>query len=183
MVSAGADALDRRAGLPDALRVLLEAHPRAGWAAHPEFGPLTRFWLERHLGFRRLLGALRADAGARLDGRLDPRDHAARLSRLGGAFLHGLEEHHGIEDHHYFPRLAALEPRLERGFALLDGDHHRLHAEIEALAGDADAVLRGGAAGPLAERLAVMDRFLDRHLTDEEEVVVPILLSAGEGAL
>ncbi|MBM2575261.1 hemerythrin domain-containing protein [Jannaschia sp. Os4] len=175
--------LATRTGLPPALRTLLVAHPRDGWAAHPEFGPLTRFWLERHLGFRRLLDALTADARARADGALDPRDHAVRLQRLGGAFLHGLEEHHGVEDHHYFPRLAALAPSLERGFALLDADHHRLHEELEGLAGAANAVLRGGAAGSLAERLEGMGRFLDRHLTDEEEVVVPVLLEVGEGAV
>jgi iron-sulfur cluster repair protein YtfE (RIC family) len=75
------------------------------------------------------------------------------------------------------------EPRLERAFALLDTDHHRLHEELEALAEAANGVLRGGAAGPLSDRLAGMERFLDRHLTDEEEVVVPVILEVGEGRL
>ncbi|MGR3540394.1 MAG: hemerythrin domain-containing protein [Hasllibacter sp.] len=176
--------LENRDGLPDALRVLLADHPREGWRAHPEFGPLTRFWLERHLGFRRLLGMLRADARAALDGAAPDR---ARLSRLGGTFLNELHGHHSIEDHHYFPRLAALAPELERGFALLDADHHRLHDELAAFARGANAVLRApdprDPLGRFEADLTRMDRFLDRHLTDEEELVVPVILRAGEAAL
>jgi hemerythrin-like domain-containing protein len=175
-----------RAGLPDALRVLLERHPRAGWRAHPEYGALTQFWLDRHLGFRRTLGALRADARAALDGRLDPRAHAARLARLGGHFMRELEGHHSVEDHVYFPKMTALQPRLERGFALLDADHHALHGELEGFASRANAVLAGGgqgALGPLEEGLTGMERFLDRHLTDEEDLIVPVILEVGEGRL
>ena len=143
------DALEDRDGLPEALRALLDEVPRAGWEAHPEFGALTRFWLERHLGFRRLLAALRAEARAEA---VD----MTRLSRLGGAFLGGLEEHHTVEDRIYFPKMTRLVPSLERGFAILDADHHRLHEELEAFAGDANAVLRGGgadAAGRLGDGL------------------------------
>ena len=68
--------LGNRAGLPDAIRALVEDMPRSGWERHPEFGPLTQFWLERHLGFRKLLGVLRADTQGLLNGGLDPRDHA-----------------------------------------------------------------------------------------------------------
>jgi hemerythrin-like domain-containing protein len=170
-----------RDGLPDALRLLVDEIPRTGWRAHPEFGPLTAFWLERHLSFRRLLTELREDARARADGRMEARSHAARLSRLGGAFLQELHGHHSIEDHVYFPKLAAAAPEIERAFAMLDADHHRLHEELDGFAGAANGVLRGGEAGPLAERLAAMERFLDRHLTDEEDVIVPVILRAGEG--
>jgi len=50
------DDLRHRKGLPDALRVLLEQYPRALWESHQNFDGLTRFWLERHLMFRRALG-------------------------------------------------------------------------------------------------------------------------------
>ena len=177
------DDLRDRGGLPDALRALLAEHPRAGWEAHPEFGPLTRFWLERHMGFRGLLAALREDAQAASDGRLGTEAHAPRLGRMGDMLLAGLHQHHGIEDHHYFPRLAALAPGLERGFEILDADHHALDEELAAFAGSANAVLRGGEAGPLAERLADLERFLGRHLEDEEDLIVPVILRAGEGAV
>ena len=175
------DALDERDGLPEALRALLAETPRAGWEAHPEFGALTRFWLDRHLGFRRLLSALRDDAGVPAEA-VD----MARLSRLGAAFLGGLEEHHAVEDQVYFPKMVRLVPSLERGFAILDADHLRLHEELEGFAAGANAVLRGGGAGALGRHgdgLERMERFLDRHLTDEEDLIVPVILRVGEGRL
>jgi iron-sulfur cluster repair protein YtfE (RIC family) len=177
--------LGTRTALPDALRALLPAHPREGWAAHPEFGPLTRFWLERHMGFRRLLHALREDARAAADGRMDTRAHLPRLSRDGGALLHELHGHHSIEDAAYFPRLSGLMPGTARAFDLLDADHRALHERLDAFASRANALLRGrvDAAGPLEEELARLDRFLARHLTDEEEVVVPVILELGEGRI
>ncbi|WGH80155.1 hemerythrin domain-containing protein [Jannaschia ovalis] len=179
------DALEDRTGLPDALKVLLAQHPREGWRAHPEFGPLTQFWLERHLGFRRVLDALQGDLRARIGGDLDPREHGRRLSRLGGILLNELHGHHSIEDHVYFPKMIPLAPGLERGFEILDADHHRLHEELDAFAEAANAVLRDAADGAprMAEGLERMARFLDRHLTDEEDLVVPVILKVGEGRL
>lgn len=176
--------LDKRTGLPDALRALVGGPGRADWQAHPGFGPLTRFWLDRHMMFRRLLGELRADATARADGALSAQAHAPRLVRLGGLFLQELHGHHGIEDQVYFPKMVAAAPGLQRAFDLLDADHHRLHEALDGLAADANALLRGE-AGPAAleDGLYRMDRFLDRHLTDEEEVVVPVILRLGEGRL
>ena len=48
-------ALADRKKLPDALRVLLEDYPRDGWELDPGFDGLVRFWLDRHLMFRRLM--------------------------------------------------------------------------------------------------------------------------------
>ena len=175
--------LKDRDGLPEALRALLQEYPRAGWEAHPEFGHLTRFWLDRHLGFRRLMEALRDEAEAASDGRLSPEAHAPRLGRMGNMLLGGLHEHHGVEDHHYFPRLSRLAPELGRGFEILDADHHALDAELAGFADAANGVLQGGEAGPLAERLAALERFLGRHLEDEEDLIVPVILRAGEGAI
>ena len=136
-------ALASRAGLPDALRVLLERHPRPSWDAHPEFDALTRFWLDRHLAFRELHGLLIAESQAVLDRDVDPRRAATQIARLGGAFLGDLHGHHQIEDLHYFPALRAQDPRLEAGFDLLDADHHALHEGLATLADAMNAALRG----------------------------------------
>lgn len=182
--------LGARDGLPDALRVLLNDYPQAGWQADPNFDGLVRFWLSKHLSFREMLAILTRETQAAADG-ADPARFAAALSRIGGRLVGELHGHHGIEDAHYFPRLSAMEPRLEAGFALLDGDHHALDAHLadfveaaNALIGvaDAPAEMRGEAAR-FAARLEGLERFLDRHLVDEEELVVPVLLHHGTGAL
>ncbi|TRD16610.1 hemerythrin domain-containing protein [Palleronia caenipelagi] len=175
--------LTHRAGLPDALRVLVDELPRGTWEAHPNFSPLTRFWLDRHLMFREVLGRLRQGAEALLQGDLDPQRFGRETSRYGGFLLQELHGHHGIEDHHYFPVLQALDGRLERGFDLLDADHHALDAQMAALAEAANGALTGlagadprTAVGQHLEVLGGFHRFLDRHLEDEEDLVVPLIL-------
>jgi iron-sulfur cluster repair protein YtfE (RIC family) len=184
-------ALAARAGLPDPLRVLVETYPREIWEGHANFTLLTRFWLDRHLGFRRMQGLLGAETRAFLDREREPEGFAQGLARLAGDYLSDLHGHHMIEDHHYFPLLRTLDARLESGFELLDADHQALDAEIHALADAADKVLAAvryrrpaeAAAGGLAARLDAMGRLIDRHLTDEEELVVPVILDHPEAGL
>jgi iron-sulfur cluster repair protein YtfE (RIC family) len=183
--------LDAREGLPDALRVLLAEHPRAGWQADPSFGGLVAFWLDRHLGFRRLTGLMRQEAELLLDRRADPAAFGPRLSRLGSHFLRDIHGHHTIEDAHFFPLLSAKEGRLAAGFDMLEQDHHALDAHLGAFAEGANGALRSldrpaelrTAAGRFLETLGRLDRFLDRHLVDEEDLVVPVILRHGEGFL
>lgn len=180
----GNDDLQHRQSLPDALRVLLADYPRETWENHDNFDGLTRFWLERHLMFRELHARLLTNSRDLLEKRIDPATFAPQAARLGGFLLNQLHGHHQIEDHHYFPVLAGAEPRLERGFALLDADHHALDGHLNDLANGFNATLRAlqtGApglneAGALEQQLAGFGRFLDRHLTDEEELVVPVIL-------
>jgi iron-sulfur cluster repair protein YtfE (RIC family) len=187
----GALTLATRTGLPEALRVLLAERPRAEWEADPAFGGLVRFWLDRHLMFRRLIAQLREDAEGAAAGALSPADHAARLARLGGILIGELEGHHRIEDAHYFPALAQLEPRIARGFKLLEADHQALDGHLagldaaakRVLAATASAAAARGAAGRFLPELATFDRLLDRHLTDEEDLVVPVILRHGERGL
>ncbi len=181
--------LGSRGGLPDTLRVLLDSFPPEGWRTHPQFSALIQFWLERHLMFRQLQRALQDEARGFLGGARDPVGYAQALSRDAGFFLNPLHGHHHIEDQHYFPTLRRLEPRLAPGLDLLDSDHCALDALLGGLADRANAVLRdlgsGGRGvdptGRFATDLERFAGFLDRHLTDEEEIVVPILLAHPDG--
>ncbi|MGG7568025.1 hemerythrin domain-containing protein [Rhodovulum sp. DZ06] len=184
-------ALDLRAGLPEALQVLLADRPREGWRADPEFDGLVSFWLERHMAFRKLLGLMEEATAAHLHQGAPARDWAARISRFGGMFLQELHGHHMIEDQRYFPRLRALEPRLDRGFEILDRDHHALDGWMAAFADAANAGIGAAttpdvpaaalrdAAGGMEGALADMSRLLDRHLLDEEDLIVPVILKHG----
>lgn len=179
--------LDLRSGLPDALRVLLEEYPRQDWEADPGFDGLLRFWLDRHQMFRKLLEMLRTEAEGVLDRKIAPEDYAGRLSHYGSMFLSNLHGHHQIEDHHYFPVLAARDARVAHGFEILDKDHHDLDFHLNDFAEKANATLQGlkdpilfgSNAGALRDKLSDFDRFLNRHLTDEEELVVPVILKYG----
>ena len=141
--------------------------------------------------FRRLLTMMTDETAALLDRNADPRAYGARLSRLGGTFVNELHAHHQIEDMHYFPQLARRVPEIARGFALLEGDHVALDRHLGGFVAAANAVLRTDpagagvheAAGRLATTLAASTRLLDRHLTDEEDLVVPVILRFGAEGL
>jgi hypothetical protein len=184
-------ALETRDGLPEALHVLLRDYPREAWEQDPHFHGLVSFWLGMHLHFRDALAGMRGDAEAVLDGTLDPQAWAPRLARVGAGFVEHLHGHHGIEDGHYFPLLAARDARLLRGFEILDRDHHALDGHLDAFVGDANAAIRAVQGGPdpraqagrFHDNLLRLDRFLDRHLLDEEDLIVPVILRDGEAGL
>ncbi len=184
-------ALDRRDGLPEHLRVLADKYPRGDWTGHGNFDGLTRFWLDRHLMFRDCLARLQSETETFLDQNRDRNAYGHQLSRLGGFFINQLLTHHHIEDQHYFPILEAKDTRLKAAFELLDNDHHALDAHLHALADDTNAVLHKLQEREKADRqaetyrqtLTGFARFLDRHLCDEEEVVVPVILEHGSGGL
>lgn len=171
--------LTERSGLPDALRVLANSYPRAQWTTHPNFGELVRFWIQRHLMFRELVSVLREDAEKAVDGDLDFQRHASCLSQYGGTLLNELHMHHQVEDYHYFPQLIKLDARLERGFELLESDHDAMDGLLHDMAQEANAVLQGGETGVFLDRLNGFAHLLERHLTDEEEIVVPVILATG----
>ncbi|MCK0149620.1 hemerythrin domain-containing protein [Marivita sp. S6314] len=177
-------ALDTRTGLPDALRVLLESYPRDTWPTHDNFAGLVAFWLDRHLMFRTLLTTLIRDTERVADRKIDEQTYHGRLSRTGSAILQNLHAHHQIEDHHYFPLLSGKEPGLQRGFTLLDSDHHAMDGLLNRFADGANAVIRGNEeAGPFRENLLTFQSLLNRHLIDEEELIVPVILKHGPDGL
>jgi len=179
--------LDTRTGLPDSLRLLLPLYPRELWDKHHNFDGLVAFWLDRHLGFRRMTERMAADTQSLLDRAQDPQDFAARLSRLGNHFLQDLHGHHSIEDAHFFPRLTAMEPRLTRGFEMLETDHQAIDGLLQRFTTAANTLLQAPGdlthAAGFASELSDIARLLDRHLIDEEDLIVPVILDRGPGAL
>ena len=180
--------LDLRTGLPDALTVLLQEYPRAGWEAHPGFDGLIRFWLDRHMMFRRILDRLTLQTQETLDNRLDLNQFRQQTGRLGSAFVQELHGHHSIEDAHYFPVLSQKDARIAKAFELLDHDHHALDGHLNSFVETANAALRADTAktaaiGTFHENLLDLNAMLDRHLIDEEDIVVPVILKYGAGGL
>ncbi|CAG1004373.1 MAG: hemerythrin domain-containing protein [Rhizobiaceae bacterium] len=184
--------LERRTGLPADLLRLLETYPRESWAGHDNIRGLASMWLQRHDMFRELGGVLTEAISNYREGRKDARAFAGFFAPRLEFFLGQLNGHHQVEDMHYFPVFARAESRLKRGFDILDRDHHLIHEALEMNAEAANAFLRSlgededrqrFAADAYAgqnERLVAM---LARHLHDEEDLVVPLILDRGEYGL
>lgn len=181
--------LGARDGLPETLRALVAALPAEAWAAHPGFGGLTQFWLERHAAFRQSLEMIAVDARASVAGEMTATDYAPRLYRGASTLLGDLHGHHSIEDAHYFPQLRQLEPSVAHGFDLLEADHTDLDARLHGFADEVNGVLQAAQAGtlgaaqtePFTATVDDFQRMLDRHLVDEEEIVIPALLKLSAG--
>ncbi len=177
--------LPKRKGLPDHLKILLDEYPRDAWSSHQNFSELTKFWLNRHVMFRKALETLHNEGNHFLEGERDPQRYATLISKVGGFFINELHNHHHMEDHHYFPLLIQQDERLTDGFALLDNDHTQLSELLERMAhsgSDLIGKIRSKseasmyAADNLQKILTKFDGFMNRHLTDEEELIVPIIL-------
>ncbi|HEX7081708.1 MAG TPA: hemerythrin domain-containing protein [Gammaproteobacteria bacterium] len=181
--------IDERAGWPEELLDLLRRYPRETWRARGS--AIAQFWLERHDAFRRQCDALESLAAEYRAERLDARRFAASTAPALQNLLAHLHGHHQIEDFHYFPYFRAAEPSLARGFETLERDHQTLHAGMAAVVEAVNALLGAvaasehdrhhvrGAAERYSDASLLLIRRLARHLDDEEDLIIPLMLDRG----
>ncbi|WP_171181283.1 hemerythrin domain-containing protein [Ruegeria sp. HKCCD8929] len=171
--------------MPREMQILLDKYPRDSWEAHPGFKEKTRHWLGAHRMFRRLAELVRTDAERYLDKSLSPEDYAGRLSYYGNALVGNLHGHHGWEDHSYFPELSAADPRFDAGLDVLEKDHADLDLILDQYTRTANRAIKlihldesqaRSEVGTLYDMSEAIKAFLKRHLSDEEELAVPIIL-------
>lgn len=181
-----------REALPDDLKVLLRKYPRESWGTEHTIGQMGSFWLQRHDMFRELGAALVAETAKLEQGVVDAPEFARWFAPRLNFFLSQLDGHHQIEDHHYFPTFAAADARLKRGFDILDNDHHLIHDLLEANAVAARGFLHSLGNGGDALKYATDDYAgqagkllsgLLRHLEDEEDLIIPLMIDRGENGL
>ena len=184
--------VENRRKLPDDLRFLAQKYPRESWAGHANLGEMARFWLQRHDMFRELGGILRKSVEDYREGVLLPADFAQWYAPRLRFFLQQLHHHHQVEDLHYFPVFAKVERRLQRGFDILDSDHHVIHDALERnaetareflLALQQNADKQRFAADAYANENERLLHMLTRHLYDEEDLIIPLMLDRGESEL
>ena len=184
--------LESRAGLPADLRYLAEKYPRETWGAHANLRGMAKFWLQRHDMFRELGGMLTGGIADYREGRSDADAFAEWFAPRLQYFLQQLDGHHQIEDMHYFPTFAKAEKGLQRGFDILDSDHHVIHEALERNMETANGFLRAlqqnedskrFAADAYASENARLVAMLTRHLADEEDIIIPLILDRGEQEL
>ncbi|WP_171169343.1 MULTISPECIES: hemerythrin domain-containing protein [unclassified Ruegeria] len=175
----------RQDDMPQEMRFLLDQYPRDSWEAHPGFKEKTEHWLGAHEMFRRVAERIRLDTEGVLSNEIGLDDYVGRLSYYGGNLVGNLHGHHGWEDRSYFPALSAADPRFDAGLELLEQDHFDLDKVLSDFTGTANRVIKLSAldeeqaydeAGQLHATSNTIEAFLKRHLSDEEELAVPIIL-------
>ena len=184
-------ALDSRSGWPAEMRLLIDRYPREVWSGHANLGAMAQFWLSRHDMFREIGTALEQAATGFRKGNVAAEDFRAWFPSRLQFFLQQLHAHHQIEDLHYFPVFQAAEARLARGFDVLESDHAMIHRQIDATVEAANSFLQTpvnhDALRGRAERYAgasdALLRLLTRHLGDEEDLIIPLILDRTEAGL
>lgn len=184
--------LDARTGWPEDLQVLLRQYPRPVWEEHVNLGEMARFWLQIHDHFRHLGAGLKEKAAAFREGTLTVDQFRRFMAPNLSTLLEHLHGHHRIEDVHFFPRFSREEPRLALGFDVLERDHHGIHDAVGLTVDKANALLQASPTDLDALRRAGDDyagshdallKRLDRHLLDEEDLIIPVILDRGEAKL
>jgi iron-sulfur cluster repair protein YtfE (RIC family) len=185
-------ALESRDGWPADLRLLIDRYPREVWQGHANLGAMAQFWLSRHDMFREIGAALEEATIAFRNGTATAQDFRAWFPPRLQFFLQQLNGHHQVEDLHFFPVFQAAEARLAHGFEVLESDHHAIHQSIDRAVetangflrvpvNEADALCTAGDAYAAAND--VLLRQLRRHLNDEEDLIVPLILDRTEAGL
>lgn len=177
--------IQTRAGLPTDMQTLLRDLPRDGWQEHPAFARSIQNWMGAHHMFRQLSEILRLETESYLDTGSDPETYVGRLAHFGNLLVRNLHGHHTWEDHHFFPELDAADPRFSAGLEMLEKDHVALDNLLDRFTRQANRVVQlaqlepaqlRDEVGPVHGHASEIEGFLDRHLTDEEDLAVPILL-------
>ena len=182
------DDIDQRTGWPEELCVVLKEHPRETW---PETrSPMARFWIDKHNYIRRQSDALQSANEEYRNDRLEAAQFGAWAAPRLQGFLAELHGHHQVEDFHYFPAFRSAEPRLAAGFDVLARDHELIHEGIVNIVESVNAFFRTidpeAGAGDKAAQRAAAERYiaasrqlherLERHLTDEEDLIIPLMI-------
>ena len=156
--------LSNRQTLPDDMRLLLTQYPRDAWPDHPNFAASIQNWMDKSRA---------------------PDDFAGRLSVYGNLLVRNLHGHHSWEDRSFFPELSAADARFDHGLDMLEADHGVLDEVLDRFTRvgnrvtkllQLDEVQARDEAGLLLDIAVEIESYLSRHLTDEEDLVVPILL-------
>ena len=177
--------IETRRGLPEEMQTLLRILPRDGWQAHPHLADSTRNWMRAHQGFRQLGRIEQDDSEAFLNRDLDGQDYAGRLAHYGNLLVRNLHGHHTWEDRRFFPELEQADPRFAHGLEMLESYHVALDDLLDRFTRAANRTVQlatleprqmGEEARPVRDLSETLRGFLARHLTDEEDLVVPILL-------
>jgi hypothetical protein len=177
-----APGLRHRTQLPGEWLYLARKFPRERW---PELSPNTTaaHWLGMHDGFRFVQRHLSDLGTAWREQKIEFALFRDRFASALGQYLHGMQVHHRVESTAYFPQFQAIEPRLSRGFDLMEADHHEIDRLLFELAAAGRALRavnphRDGARGTAENVISIVDGSsmpIARHLLDEEDLVIPLL--------
>ncbi len=157
--------------------------PKHEWASHQNYWRGADMWQGIHRSLLHESGLFVEGLEKLVDlpkGELQAGLLLNNMRHVGGHLIGHAHVHHHVEDDHYFPRFKEIFPQLGRPIDLLDCDHRVLEETLDAVEGHVRAMQAENAdrdrIGAALEDARKLDRILNRHLADEEDIVIPALL-------
>lgn len=140
----------------------------------------TSGWLKVHTNIRKRQRILTQISVDYQSGEYDWSEYRSQILKRINMHILKLHQHHGVEDEGFFPEFIRMYPQLTAGFEILGRDHVRLDALLDKLQVQNDMLSRSEAedkalAAQLHQTLVDATDLLSQHLTDEEDLVIPIL--------
>lgn len=140
----------------------------------------TSGWLKVHTNIRKRQRILMQISDAYRNGEFDWSEYRSQILKRINMHILKLHQHHGVEDEGFFPEFVSMYPKLAPAFEILGKDHDYLNALLDELQIQNDALARSevedkALAKELHDTLVKVTDLLQQHLTDEEDLVIPIL--------
>ncbi len=172
-----------RSFLPSELKAFLLDYPRKDWNTHPNFPNFTEFWLQRHEMFRQLGLHLMQLSQSMLDNDLGEQEYQKQTLIFSKFMFQELNTHHMMEDYYFFPGIVKYDEKLSAAIGLLETDHQEINIIINNYKVFLDRKLSPEQASNRASKLlkfqGQFNKALQRHLEDEEDIIVPAALHYG----
>ena len=163
---------------------LFYEYPRTTWQDATSPHPTVRFLLARHRGFRNRLADISENTRDVLGSKLSPPAFCVSLAQELHYFIPQLEGHHLAESQRLYPSLIQFHPAAQARFETLESDHKAIDTLLAQIARVPEDLMNDAPtqdifftkAKAFATLLSDFESSLLRHLEDEEDLVVPILL-------
>ncbi len=140
----------------------------------------TSGWLKVHTNIRKRQRILTQISDAYISGEFDWSEYRSQILKRINMHVLKLHQHHGVEDEGFFPEFVSMYPKLAPAFEILGHDHEYLNELLDKLQIQNDMLARSevedkALAEELHKTLVAVTDLLQQHLTDEEDLVIPIL--------
>ena len=140
----------------------------------------TSGWLKVHTNIRKRQRILVQISDAYISGEFDWSEYRSQILKRINMHVLKLHQHHEVEDEGFFPEFVSMYPKLAPAFEILGHDHEYLNELLDKLQIQNDQLARSeiedkALAEELHKTLVAVTDLLQQHLTDEEDLVIPIL--------
>lgn len=140
----------------------------------------TSGWLKVHTNIRKRQRILVQISESYISGEFDWSEYRSQILKRINMHVLKLHQHHGVEDDGFFPEFVSMYPKLMPAFEILGHDHEYLNELLYKLQIQNDQLARSeiedkALAEELHKTLVAVTDLLSQHLTDEEDLVIPIL--------